>query len=104
MTRKTRVAQPPSAVIKVSLIDAPNFPRHKKGRFEPGGWPPGLEHWRGKAVLLGSPVKPEAEWTCGTDLVWPITDKHLLADLVKRDPDNALCCFFVCRHMFQAGD
>lgn len=48
-------------------------------------------------VWIGKPVAPDASWTCGTDVVWPVLklEGHDVQIL-----DNV----YVCRHMIEIGD
>lgn len=49
-------------------------------------------------LYLGPPVKPDATWNCGTDVVWPVLDiknSPVAIDAINR---------YVCRHQILAGD
>jgi hypothetical protein len=49
-------------------------------------------------VWIGTPVKPDASWDCGTDVVWPVLklEGHPELELLKTP--------YVCRHMIEIGD
>jgi hypothetical protein len=49
--------------------------------------------------LVGPPTEPDAHWTCGTDLVWPVyaINTEKVEAFLGRLP-------YVCRHQIQAGD
>lgn len=51
-------------------------------------------------VTIGKPSEPDANWICGTDLVWPV----LSLDGVEIIPDVEGDYPYVCRHQIEAGD
>jgi hypothetical protein len=48
-------------------------------------------------LLLGAPITPTSNWTCDTDLVWPVLR-------VEGCDYRALEFCGVCRHQIEAGD
>lgn len=72
----------------VKLTSDPELARHGCGPF----WNRGLweERYKGADISIGLPIVPTAKWTCGTDLIWPVS---------AEDGGG-----FICRHQFEAGD
>lgn len=48
-------------------------------------------------ILLGAPTAPTSNWTCGTDVVWPVLG-------VEGCDYKVLELCGVCRHQIEAGD
>lgn len=48
-------------------------------------------------LLLGAPIAPTANWSCDTDVIWPVLG-------VEGCDYKALEFCGVCRHQIEAGD
>jgi hypothetical protein len=51
----------------------------------------------GSYVWIGKPVAPHLNWTCGTDVVWPVLK-------LEGHEFELLGTPYVCRHMIEIGD
>lgn len=55
----------------------------------------------GALVRIGAPIKPDKNWICGTDVIFPVEWMQGIGDL---HPDSTGELPFVCRHQIEAGD
>lgn len=55
----------------------------------------------GRIIAVGAPVKPENNWNCGTDMVWPVVDDAILRETGRLHLKGKV---FVCRHQIIVGD
>jgi hypothetical protein len=65
--------------------------------FEDWRHTPVAKRSHGRWIVIGPPEKPGANWKCGTDVVWPVIDQDILAEVERP-------IAFVCRHQLLIGD